>query len=137
MTVVLQPAPPDQLDPVRTVIRVGPTPELARPVGVFCAPLPQPSPDHLIVATGGGPVMAAIEEADGEPVIRFLSCPDIDLVDRHMRELGQPVIVLTAGDTAPVSGSCRVCGCTQDHACPAGCWWEDDTRTLCRQHGTT
>lgn len=20
-------------------------------------------------------------------------------------------------------GSCRVCGCTEDRACPGGCWW--------------
>lgn len=22
--------------------------------------------------------------------------------------------------------TCRVCGCTDDHACPGGCWWIDE-----------
>jgi len=22
---------------------------------------------------------------------------------------------------------CRDCGCTDDHACPGGCWWIDET----------
>ncbi|QAT44140.1 hypothetical protein EQM06_09660 [Aminipila luticellarii] len=27
---------------------------------------------------------------------------------------------------------CRVCGCTQDHACPGGCYWvEDDLCSKC------
>ncbi len=21
--------------------------------------------------------------------------------------------------------ACRVCGCTDDHACPGGCWWAE------------
>lgn len=28
-------------------------------------------------------------------------------------------------------GKCRACGCTQDHACPGGCLWSDQTRTHC------
>lgn len=27
---------------------------------------------------------------------------------------------------------CRVCGCTQENACPGGCWWvEDDLCSSC------
>ncbi len=26
---------------------------------------------------------------------------------------------------------CRICGCTEDHACPGGCGWADKTHTLC------
>ncbi len=26
---------------------------------------------------------------------------------------------------------CRVCGCTDDHACPQGCAWADKDHTLC------
>ena len=33
------------------------------------------------------------------------------------------------GDGSP--GTCRACGCTEDHVCVAGCAWEDDNRTLC------
>lgn len=32
---------------------------------------------------------------------------------------------------APKSGTCRVCGCTDEHACDGGCWWVDSSRTLC------
>ena len=32
-------------------------------------------------------------------------------------------------------GTCRVCGCTENHACTnpthGNCWWVDDTETLC------
>lgn len=36
--------------------------------------------------------------------------------------------------TYPV-GTCKVCGCTDDHACYdadyGACWWVDETETLC------
>lgn len=28
-------------------------------------------------------------------------------------------------------GKCRVCGCTEDHACEGGCSWADEAQTLC------
>ena len=29
---------------------------------------------------------------------------------------------------------CRVCGCTQNNACPGGCWWvEDDLCSACAE----
>lgn len=30
-------------------------------------------------------------------------------------------------------GVCRICGCTDDYACHGGCYWVDDTKTLCSQ----
>jgi ParB family chromosome partitioning protein len=33
-------------------------------------------------------------------------------------------------------GTCRVCGCTDDHACPNGCFWLDQSETLCSTCGT-
>jgi hypothetical protein len=30
-----------------------------------------------------------------------------------------------------VPGQCRVCGCTDDHACLDGCAWADEDHTLC------
>ncbi len=30
-----------------------------------------------------------------------------------------------------VPGVCSVCGCTEDEACPGGCYWADDDHTLC------
>jgi len=32
---------------------------------------------------------------------------------------------------APIKGTCRVCGCTEERACPGGCAWADATETLC------
>ena len=29
--------------------------------------------------------------------------------------------------------SCRVCGCTEDRACPGGCYWADVDHTLCSE----
>ena len=26
---------------------------------------------------------------------------------------------------------CRICGCTDDHACPGGCYWVNDEHNLC------
>lgn len=31
----------------------------------------------------------------------------------------------------PRVGVCRVCGCTDSHACAGGCFWEDAAHTLC------
>lgn len=29
---------------------------------------------------------------------------------------------------------CRICGCTQDNACPGGCWWvEEDLCSACTE----
>jgi len=28
-------------------------------------------------------------------------------------------------------GTCRYCGCTEEHACPDGCAWADDTLMIC------
>ncbi|RBY82700.1 hypothetical protein [Blastococcus sp. TF02A-26] len=36
--------------------------------------------------------------------------------------------------------ACRVCGCTEDAACPGGCWWVPDPEQLgelCSQCGAT
>ncbi len=30
-----------------------------------------------------------------------------------------------------LQGVCRVCGCTDDAACEGGCYWVDETETLC------
>jgi hypothetical protein len=30
-----------------------------------------------------------------------------------------------------IPGVCRGCGCTDDHACPDGCWWVDGEEDLC------
>lgn len=35
----------------------------------------------------------------------------------------------------PKEATCRVCGCTEDHACYApghgSCWWADEEKTIC------
>jgi hypothetical protein len=28
-------------------------------------------------------------------------------------------------------GQCRYCGCTDERACPGGCWWMDEAHTIC------
>jgi hypothetical protein len=34
-------------------------------------------------------------------------------------------------ESKPTHGVCRVCGCTDNHACEGGCSWVDDEHTLC------
>jgi hypothetical protein len=35
-----------------------------------------------------------------------------------------------------VKRACRVCGCTENHACPGGCYWVDvDLCSACREKG--
>lgn len=29
------------------------------------------------------------------------------------------------------AGTCRICSCTEQHACAGGCRWTDETKTLC------
>lgn len=31
----------------------------------------------------------------------------------------------------PRAGVCRLCGCTEERACPGGCSWANATRTIC------
>lgn len=32
----------------------------------------------------------------------------------------------------PADGQCRLCGCTDERACPGGCWWvRDDLCSSC------
>lgn len=46
-------------------------------------------------------------------------------------------VLTTISDLAYVQYSsasvptCLMCGCTDGHACPGGCWWANDERTLC------
>lgn len=40
--------------------------------------------------------------------------------------------IFTDAYTAPMGpGTCRVCGCTDERACPPTCAWVDAERTLC------
>lgn len=135
----LQPVRPSDIGAVQTLVLVGPTWQTARVVGRYLAPLPRPLGDTLMIATGSGMVTAAVALVAQQPVIRFASCPDVDRVYRRALELGQAILHLDAAPAdvgaAPVRGRCRICGCTMERACPSGCWWADDTETLCRQHG--
>lgn len=44
---------------------------------------------------------------------------------------GAPTLIEALRLAAAVR-ACRVCGCTDDHACPGGCWWvEGDLCSTC------
>ena len=138
--ITIEPVPQDAAGQSITPVLVGPRQELARKVGRYLAPLPNPLGPEVLIATGDGVVTAKVDWLDGKPALRFLSCPDLDVVYRRLIELKQLFLVLDAAtaDVAATSerGRCRVCGCTTDRACLCGCWWADDSETLCRQHGT-
>ncbi len=42
-----------------------------------------------------------------------------------------PVVAEPAEPAEPAVSTCRECGCTDDRACPGGCWWANDDRDLC------
>lgn len=47
--------------------------------------------------------------------------------------MGQLQTIDSDDDDEP---TCRVCGCTEDRACPGGCWWVadvDEHGDLCSQ----
>lgn len=138
--VSIRPVTSADIGTIQTAILVGPTLATARSIGRYLAPLPDPLGTHLLFATGRGAVTAAIERIGDRIAIRFRSCPDVDLVYGRLLELEQTILHLDAAgadlQAEPAPGRCRICGCTMLHACPSGCWWADDTETLCRQHGT-
>lgn len=49
---------------------------------------------------------------------------------------GRSVWVSEAWPTTPQSGICRICGCTDERACPEICSWVDATHTLCSSCAT-
>jgi hypothetical protein len=52
-------------------------------------------------------------------------CPNLSVIEHHdaLNYLDQY--------TKDIPGTCKICGCTDLTACPDGCAWTDDTRTLC------
>lgn len=136
----ITPVPPDAAGQLVTPVYVGPRAHTARLIGRYLAPLPSPLGDKVVIATGRGVIEAAVEHRGGAPTIRFTSCPDVALVYDRLIELQQTFLHLDAAPidtTAPATpGRCRVCGCTMERACACGCWWADNTETLCKQHGT-
>ena len=41
------------------------------------------------------------------------------------------VVSATFARVVPSPGTCMVCGCTDDRACPGGCSWVDERQTIC------
>lgn len=104
-----------------------------------------PVPDHIAEAEG------CADEMDEMHLRKIDLCNDIFVVDfrnyigpsttreiKYAEKLGKPVrrftqdkigretlaILLRADKTwNPGLHRCRVCGCTEDHACPGGCSW--------------
>lgn len=67
----------------------------------------------------------AIEQA--ETATLYLNTNDRDLRDIERIALSSEYIQLALGilsreDDGP---TCRVCGCTEHHPCPNGCWWTE------------
>jgi hypothetical protein len=58
-----------------------------------------------------------------------LVCVDLDAANRPCGapgcDVGVDPLLLQLSDHAPL-GRCRVCGCTDDDACPDGCSWVPD-----------
>ena len=57
-------------------------------------------------------------------------------------EAGDAQLITTIGDTLrlgeedlqPMTGTCKICGCSTMRACPGGCWWWQ--ADVCTRHET-
>ena len=58
----------------------------------------------------------------GDMLIRFGG----QVTRAHGLYLSQEEIASVVSPPDPAVARCRVCGCTEDHACPGGCYWVDD-----------
>lgn len=136
--VSIKPVTSADIGTVQTPVLVGPTLAKAKPIGRYLAPLPTPLGSKVLFVTGRGVISADVEVIGRSIAVRFHSCPDVDVVYRRLLELEQLILQLDAAgadpQATPTPGRCRICGCTMERACPSGCWWADDTETLCRQH---
>ncbi|SFV08045.1 hypothetical protein SAMN05421543_1418 [Alicyclobacillus macrosporangiidus] len=55
-------------------------------------------------------------------------CP-VCISDESLKDVGCAVAVVTR---EPAESKCRVCGCTESHACEGGCYWvEPDLCNRC------
>jgi hypothetical protein len=131
----ISPVSREEMGKAKTPIYVGPTMALAREVGLYTAPLPSPLRENLIFVGGiGRPITASVTKAQGVTALLFQNCPDLAAVFDRCAALDQPVFEIEASKQVQ-RGTCRMCGCTMERACPSGCWWADETeQTLCKQH---
>lgn len=58
-------------------------------------------------------------------------------VETMVAGLSVPVNPRPVPAASAESGRCKVCGCTEDRACPGGCSWIDKAKTLCSSCGNT
>jgi len=128
--------PADQHDPIGALVIVGPE-GLTRPVGRYHIVLPADGHQWINFFSPDGHAAAErLKTADGI-ALRFATCPDVALVLNCLERAGMPDALRLDHATPVTRGRCRICTCTMDCACPSGCWWADDSHTLCRQHSAT
>ena len=53
--------------------------------------------------------------------------PDLDAIDAVLEQAAadRPTILPGGKFIYTARGTCRVCGCTDEHACPGGCVWAE------------
>ena len=131
----MSPVTPAEIGTKKAEIFVGPRLDLARSVGHYVAPLPEPLRSEIIMVLGGpAPVKAMVHILAGKPVLLYRSCLELSRAYDRYNALRQECFDLPAANRPLMAGTCRICGCTMDRACPSGCWWTDKSETLCLQH---
>lgn len=56
----------------------------------------------------------------------------INYLNENEKALGDAILAKIESEAGAGKPYCRVCGCTDDHACPGGCYWvEDDLCSAC------
>jgi len=121
----------DALSDKVATLMVGRTAASAKRVGTYIGPIPEGPEWHL--ATDKGQLTAFVDSHE-PAVVRFTSCPELDRCLTARKQDAADRFALTVQHRTATAGQCRICGCTMSQACPDGCWWVDDTTTLCRQH---
>lgn len=116
---------------VVVALTVGQRPNTAKRIGTYIGVLPE-SP-QWVLETDRGLLFASIETLD-PATVRFSSCPEVEAWLSSLDEGQRLQVALATEHRALTISMCRICGCTTHHACRDGCWWADDTMTLCRQH---
>lgn len=119
------------MEPVVVALTVGQRPETAKRIGTYIGVLP--NGPQWVLETERGLLFASIEPTKPASV-RFSSCPEVEAWLSSLDDGHRLQVALATEHHVQRPSMCRICGCTTDHACLDGCWWADDTLSLCRQH---
>ena len=96
-------------------------------------------PQRVIRVTGKGPVEVqgeprVIDAAHWEEELKEILGDRCKMEEEPLSPEDETERIVKLNTDVPPDRKCRVCGCTQDHACPGGCYWvEEDLCSACAE----